>query len=393
MISVSQLAKQIIPEVIQWRRDFHQNPELGYEEFRTAELIAFNLEKWGYQVHKNIATIGIVAILNNQKSGESVCFRIDMDALPVDEDTNLLFASKIKGKMHACGHDMHLAIGLSLAKIISDNQNEFIGSISFIFQPGEELLSGAQSMIKDGVMDLITPKAILGFHIWNQIEIGKIAINPGSIMASIDAFQVEIIGRGGHGSSPHLSIDPIIAASQIVLNCQTIISKDIPAKKKAVLSITSFQSGDTINIIPQNAILKGSIRTYDEMVRKQIKTRFETIVKHTAQGMQCQINLKWLDNAPYLVNDSHLVSNINRIFKKLPYENIPNYQVMGSEDASFFWNRIPGCYSFIGAHQEGTDFNNAHHHPKFEIDEKAIKIGVEVMLSKFCEIQNIIWEY
>jgi amidohydrolase len=393
MITISEFVRDYISYLIESRRFFHQYPELGFEEIKTSSKISGLLKEWDYKVIDSIAKTGIIACINENGSGKPISIRIDMDGLPIEEKTNLDFESKIKGKMHACGHDMHIAIGLGLAKLFSDNLDFFNFPINFIFQPAEELLSGASKMIEENNFDLLKSKAIFGLHVWNQLEVGEIAINDGPIMASIDAFEVEVEGEGGHGSSPELAIDPIITLAEIVLASQTIISRNVSAKDEAVLSITSINAGDTVNVIPQKGKLLGSIRTYDANIRELIKNRFEEIVLNFSNGMNCKAKVKWLQNAPTLVNDKSLTEKIRSSINKLPYKNVENFKLMGSEDASYFWEKTPGLYMFIGAHIEGENLKYSHHHSKFMVDEKALEIGLITMLSSILTFEDMDWEY
>jgi amidohydrolase len=393
MITISEFVRDYTSYLIESRRFFHQYPELGFEEIKTSSKISGLLNDWDYKVIDSIAKTGIIASINENGSGKPISIRIDMDALPIEEKTNLEFKSKIKGKMHACGHDMHIAIGLGLAKLFSRNLDIFKFPINFIFQPAEELLSGASKMIEENTFDFNNSKAIFGLHVWNQLEVGEIAINDGPIMASIDAFEVEVEGEGGHGSSPELAIDPIIALAEIVLASQTIISRNVSAKDEAVLSITSINAGDTVNVIPQKGKLLGSIRTYDANIRELIKKRFEEIVLNVSNGMNCKAKVQWLQNAPTLVNDKSLTEKIRSSINKLPYKNVENFKLMGSEDASYFWEKTPGLYMFIGAHIEGENLKYSHHHSQFMVDEKALEIGLTTMLSSILTFEDMDWEY
>lgn len=393
MIRISEIIENYKSELVDLRRWFHQHPELGFEEIETSKKIISLLKEWGYDITDLIAKTGVVAKIHEQGSGIPIAVRIDMDGLPVTEETDLEFKSKNLGKMHACGHDMHLAIGLIIAKLFSEIDYFKNIPVTFIFQPAEELLSGAQKMVDAEVMKLINAEAIFGLHVWNQLEVGKIALNSGAIMASIDAFEVKIFGKGGHGASPENAIDPIIALAQIVLASQSIISRNISAKDEAVLSITSIQSGNTVNVIPEKGKLLGSIRTYQLDVRNLIKKRFEEIVINIAASLNCEAEVKWLQSAPALTNNQKLILKIQTSLDKLPYKNVEDFKIMGSEDASIFWEEIPGAYVFVGAQAQNQNKEFAHHHPKFLLDEKALEVGLITLLSSISTYEDIDWAY
>ena len=393
MIRISEIIENYKSELVDLRRWFHQHPELGFEEIETSKKIISLLKEWGYDITDSIAKTGVVAKIHEHDSGIPIAVRIDMDGLPVTEETDLEFKSKYLGKMHACGHDMHLAIGLIIAKLFSEIDDFKNIPVTFIFQPAEELLSGAQKMVDAEVMKLINAEAIFGLHVWNQLDVGKIALNSGAIMASIDAFEVEIFGKGGHGASPENAIDPIIALAQIVLASQSIISRNISAKDEAVLSITSILSGNTVNVIPEKGKLLGSIRTYQLDVRNLIKNRFEEIVINIAASLNCDAKVKWLQSAPALTNNEKIISKIQPSLDKLPYKNVEDFKIMGSEDASIFWEEMPGAYVFVGAQSQSQNKEFAHHHPKFLLDEKALEVGLITLLSSISTYEDIDWVY
>lgn len=259
--------------LIQKRRQFHQNPELGFQEFETAKVIKSELESFGYEVISNIAGTGVVGLLKGDHDSPVIMLRFDMDALPIQEENHVIYKSFNAGVMHACGHDAHMAIGLGLAKEIQTVRNELNATIKLVFQPAEEGLGGAKRMIAEGALLDPVPDFCLGMHVWNEKPIGWVAITPAAFMAGADTFKIEIVGKGGHGALPQDTNDPIIAAAQIVQMVQTIISRNLAPLESGVISVCSFNSGSAFNIIPQTAELKGTIRYFEEESRKLIHSR------------------------------------------------------------------------------------------------------------------------
>ena len=257
------------------RREFHQHPELGFEEFRTSEIISRELRKLGMDnIETGVAKTGVVALLKGNSPGPVVLLRFDMDALPVVEETGAEYASQNPGVMHACGHDGHFAVGLTVAKILASHRNELAGTVKFVFQPAEEGLGGADVMVKEGVLENPRPDYSMAIHVWNEKEVGWFGITPGPVMAAAETFRVILKGKGGHGAAPHQTVDPIFAASQIVTALQSIVSRNVPPLKTAVVSVTSIQGGTAFNVIPPEVEMLGTIRTFDTGVRKIVLERF-----------------------------------------------------------------------------------------------------------------------
>lgn len=364
------------------RRDFHQYPELGFQEFRTSKIVAETLSSLGYQVTTGLAKTGVVGLLPGKLGSPIILLRFDMDALPVLEKNETEYLSKNPGVMHACGHDAHMAIGLTVAKILAEKKDQLNATIKLVFQPAEEGLGGAEAMIQAGVLKNPKPDYCIGAHVWNEKPLSWVGLTAGPIMAGADTFQIKITGKGGHGGHPHETIDPIPAAAQLILATQTIPSRNLSPLDNAVISFCSMNGGTTFNVIPDEVTLSGTIRTYLPSVRATVIKRMEEIIQHTAQAFQCQANFILDSVTPAVINDKNVVN----IIKPPITENIPNIKIdtelksMVSEDFAFFLNEIPGCFIFVGSAKADKSLNFGHHHPKFDIDEGVLPIAVAVFL-------------
>lgn len=363
------------------RRDFHMYPELGFQEFRTAEIVARNLKEMGYEAHTGIAKTGVVALLEGEKPGPILMLRFDMDALPILEQTSADYASQNPGVMHACGHDGHTAVGLTVARILKEHQSKIRGTVKLVFQPAEEGLGGALAMVKDGVLQNPKPDMALAMHVWNEKPVGWIGITSGPVMAASEVFTVRINGKGGHGAVPHLTIDPVLAAAQVVNALQGIVSRNVAPLQSAVISVTMVHGGDAFNVIPSTVELKGTIRTFDSEVREQVLMRITQVIDHVASAMGCEAEIELESITPTVKNDEKLTKKVQGVaLDALPGIQIEdNYRTMGSEDMAFFMQDIPGCFIFVGSANDQQQLNYAHHHPCFDIDETALKYGVALI--------------
>ncbi len=364
------------------RRDFHQYPELGFQEFRTSEIVAGELTSFGLEVSRNIGKTGVIGLLKGKNPGKTILLRFDMDALPIQEENSTDYVSKNSGVMHACGHDGHTAIGLTVAKIISQYRDQIYGTVKFIFQPAEEGLGGAQATIDDGVLLNPRPDFCLGLHLWNEKPIGWIGTNSGPMMAGADVFEIIIKGKGGHGGLPNLAIDPIVAAAQIVTTSQTIVSRNISPFASGVTSFCSINGGSTFNVIPAEVRLTGTIRTFDREVRTTIVRRLEEIAVNVGIAMGCSVDFSINDITPAVINDPIIANHVINIVHDL-YPNFTtddSFQTMGSEDYSLFLQEIPGCFFFVGSANNDKNLVFGHHHPKFDFDEEVLPISVSLML-------------
>jgi amidohydrolase len=364
------------------RRDFHAHPELGFQEVRTSGIVARELNALGLEVCSGVGGTGVVALLEGSKPGPVLLIRADMDALPILEETGTPYASQNPGVMHACGHDGHTAVLLTVAKMLHAHRTELSGTVKFMFQPAEEGMGGAEKMIADGVLENPKVDVALGLHVWNEKPVGWIGISSGPAMAGAEIFKIKVFGKGGHGAVPHLAVDPILAAAQIITAVQGIVARNVAPLQTAVVSICTIHAGETFNVIPSAVEMTGTIRTFEPAVRALVLERFEKTVHSVAEGMGCkaEINLQML--TPATINHTESAARVqavaNRLFPQSEVDSA-NYTTMGSEDFAFILEKVPGCFFFIGSanHEKGLDAS--HHHPKFDIDETALPRGAALM--------------
>jgi amidohydrolase len=303
-----------------------------------------------------------------------VLVRFDMDALPILEETDVSYASVNNGVMHACGHDGHVAIGLTLAKILNNRRQELNGTVKFVFQPAEEGLGGAKQMVENGVLEDPKPDACFALHLWNEQSVGWLGISEGPVMSASDEFRIRVIGKGGHAAAPHISIDPVLASAQVINTLQSIVARNVPPLDSAVVTVTSIHGGEAFNVIPPEVNLKGTIRTFEPAVRNQILIRFRELVTGVAKSMGCQVEIDVQKITPSIVNDHDLtlkaVDIANHILPKSQIDT--SYRTMGSEDMAYMMEEIPGCYFFVGSSNIEKGLDAAHHHPKFDFDESVL---------------------
>jgi amidohydrolase len=381
-------AKSLFTYTQTLRRDFHLHPELGFHEIRTGGIVSKELEALGLEVTKGVGKTGVVGLLEGAKPGPTLLLRFDMDALPIYEDTGAEYASQNQGVMHACGHDGHTAIGLTVAKILNAHKNEVAGTIKFCFQPSEEgsngeEIGGAEMMMKDGVLENPKVDMTLSLHLWNEKPLGWVHVAKGPVMAGAEEFKIKIIGKGGHGAIPEAAVDPIVCAAQIVSAAQTIVSRNVAPTDTAVVSFTIFNGGTAFNVIPQEVTLEGTIRTFDPQVRIKVVKRFEEIVKGVASAMGCQVEMKVKQLTPALINAEYVAAKVQetarRVLPQANHDNAP-YLTMGAEDMAYIQAKVDGCYFFIGSNNKEKHLDYGHHHPKFDFDEQAL-INASALMS------------
>lgn len=374
-------AQQLFSYTQELRRDFHRFPELGFQEFRTAGIVARELNKLGLEVSTGIGKTGVVALVEGEKPGPVVLLRFDMDALPILEETGASYASQTPGVMHACGHDGHTAIGLTVARMLQSHREELAGTVKLVFQPAEEGLGGAESMMADGVLQNPRPDYTLSLHLWNEAPFGRISVTPGPAMAAADVFRILVSGKGGHGAAPHLAVDPLLASAHIVTTLQSIVARNISPLKSAVVSVTTIHGGEAFNVIPPQIKMEGTIRTFEPEVRTRLLERFHELIQGVAGGMGCQAEAEILHITPAVINDPHITGQVQQVARELlpDCELATDYRTMGSEDMAFMMQEIPGCYFFIGSANAERELNYPHHHPKFDVDERALVHGSALM--------------
>jgi amidohydrolase len=387
MKNIYQRASELFDYSRDLRRDFHRHPELGFREFRTAGIVAKELQNLGLEVTSGVAETGVIAIIEGNFPGPTVLVRFDMDALPVVEDTGVEYASENSGVMHACGHDGHVAVGLTVARLLNQTRDRLHGRVKLMFQPAEEGLGGAEGMIAAGVLENPHVDHTLALHIWNERPIGSIAVVPGPLMAGGEIFSVKITGRGGHGALPHQTIDPVMAASQVIVSLQSIVSRNVPPLQSAVISVTQVNAGDAFNVIPQSASIRGTIRTFDSEVRELVLRRFREVVEGVAQAFDCSVEIDLKRLTPPVVNDQDLALRLaNRVRLDLPDAVLDTqFRTMVSEDMAFVMEKVPGCYLLVGGANPALKLDYPHHHPKFNFDEQALIWAAALMTSAVYE--------
>jgi len=369
------------------RRDFHKHPEIGFKEIRTANIVAKELTNLGMEVKTGVGQTGVVALLEGKMPGPVVLVRFDMDALPIQEETGAEYASLNNGVMHACGHDGHIAIGLTVARILYNHRNEFNGTVKLVFQPAEEGLGGAERMIADGILENPHPDVALGLHVWNEKPVGWIGIVSGPVMAAADIFTVRIIGKGGHGAVPNFCNDPVLAASQVVNNLQVIVSRNVSPLKTAVVTVASIHGGEAFNVIPSEVEMKGTIRSFEPEVRDLVIRRFQQIVENVSHALECESVIEIKSITPAVVNNPEITTRVQQVAGgMLPNDQLDiNTVTMGSEDMAFVLQQIPGCYFFIGSANIEKNLVASHHHPKFDFDESILPKAAGLMAASAIE--------
>jgi amidohydrolase len=378
LMDIKNRVHELEPELIALRRDFHRHPEIGFEEYRTQEKIIEYLEKQGLEVEKMGGT-GVVALLRGTHPGKTVLLRSDIDALPVKEETGLPFASEEEGKMHACGHDGHMAMLLVASKILMEMRDGIKGNIKFVFQPNEED-AGAYKMIDGGVMENPRVDFVFGMHLWSQIPSGSVDIVTGPQMAASHYFFLRIKGKGGHAGFAHESVDPIYAATNIVQSIQGIQTRELNALNPVVIMFTEFHAGCNMTIVPEKVEIKGSIRFLQED-GQEIFDRFKRVIKHTCEAHRVEYELKFKLGNNLLSNDARITEYVRKTAAETLGDRskvTANIRTMAGEDFSDYLHNAPGAFAFVGINNPEVDSDYPHHHPKFTIDEGVLSTGVEL---------------
>jgi len=376
-MKIRKLVEKYEDQIITWRREFHENPELSGEEIRTSERVCEELKKINIEV-KRIGKTGILGILEGNKPGKTVALRADMDALPVQEANNIPYKSKSKGIMHACGHDGHTAMLLGAAKLLSQMRDKIKGRVKFIFQPAEENTQGASMMIKGGAIEGVD--AILGIHLWADLAVGKVSVEAGPRMAASDRFKITIRGKGGHGAMPHQGVDVIVAASAVVMNLQSIVSREIGPLEPAVVTIGKFHGGERFNIMSEEVLMEGTTRCFNLQVRDKFPIMIERIIKETAKAYRAKGELEFILGPPPVINNFQISQIASQaVTKNFGEESVVKFEkVTAGEDFAFFAQEVPSVFAFVGARNEKKGANYPHHHRKFNIDEDALVIGTSL---------------
>ncbi len=382
MALMLEIPQRIIDDAIALRRDLHAHPELGFQETRTAAIVAGRLRELGYDVHEGIATTGVVGVMTGVRPGKTIMLRADMDALPLAEESGAPYASTVAGKMHACGHDGHVAILLTAAALIAQRRGELAGTIVLCFQPAEEGQGGARAMVAEGMLERFGVERAYGLHLFSQLATGTLGFREGPFYASSDSIEITIEGFGGHGAAPHLSIDPILVAAEFIASIQKVVSRFIDPLEPAVVTIGSIHSGTTHNVIPSSVKLLGTVRAFDANVRERMAERIERILRGVCEGSGASYEFEYLWRYPVTTNDAGQTAYA----RQLAAQTVGNESVvlserhMGAEDFSFYAQRVPACFFILGSGStENTRY--PHHHGKFDLDEAALANGVRMMLA------------
>jgi amidohydrolase len=367
---------EIAGQIVEWRRDFHRHPEVAFQEKRTSSVIRKYLESLNIPVTLSAET-GLRGVLRGKEGGKTVALRADIDALPLKEEGIKEYTSQNPEAAHCCGHDGHMAILMGAVKLLSERRGEFKGTVVFLFQPSEERIpGGAKRMIEEGALDGVD--AIFGLHLWIPLPTGAVGVVKGPMMAQPDAFTLVVRGKGGHGSMPHQTVDPILVASQIVLNVQSIVSRNIDPLKPVVVSFGTVEGGTIYNIIPSEVKLTGTVRSFEPEIKDVAKKRIGEIAEGTAKAMGGSVEFSYEEGFPPVINDEAMADfTLETARRTLGEESVlPIDPVMGGEDFAYYLQKVPGAFFFLGA-GDGMEF--PHHHPGFDIDERALPVGTLLM--------------
>ncbi|MCS6812525.1 MAG: M20 family metallopeptidase [Cyanobacteria bacterium] len=371
------------PQLVTWRRHLHQFPELGFREQMTAEYITRQLEAWGLDYKAGIAQTGIVATIAGTQPGKVLAIRADMDALPIHEENEVPYRSQHEGKMHACGHDGHVAIALGTAYYLARHRQDFRGTVKIIFQPAEEGPGGAKPMIEAGVLRNPDVDAIIGLHLWNVLPLGTVGVRAGALMAAVELFRCTIQGKGGHGAMPHQTVDSIVVAAQIVNALQTIVARNVDPIDAAVVTVGELHAGTAENVIADSAFMRGTVRYFNPALQGFFHQRIEQVIRGICDSHGATYHLDYWGLYPPVINDAGmaaLVRSVAETVVETPAGIVPECQTMGGEDMSFFLQEVPGCYFFLGSANPNKNLAYPHHHPRFDFDETALGMGVEIFV-------------
>lgn len=384
---IYEMIEQNYDEMVDIRRFLHQYPEVSFHEYKTAEYIANYYEKLQIPYKTNIGGNGVIATLKGKKPGKTIALRADFDALPIDDQKEVAYKSKIKGAMHACGHDGHTATLLVLAKVMKQFQDELHGTIVFLHQHAEEIPpGGAISILESGVLDEVD--AIFGNHLWVPTPLGEVTTKPGPFMAGVASFTITVKGKGGHGGYPHETKDAIVIASEITTQIQNIISRKISPFATSVITIGKFEAGTSFNVIADEAKLTGTVRYFDHKVDKQIKDKMEQVIKGICIANDATYEFVYEDGYPPVVNheeETDIVFQAAENITEVQSATISEAQMAG-EDFAHYLEKIPGAFFFTGANKEGHDY--PHHHPMFDFNEKAMPIAAKMLIGAYMEYQS-----
>lgn len=370
------------PQLVRWRRYLHQRPELGFQEFLTSEFVAQKLQSWGIDFETGVAQTGIAAVIEGKQPGPVLAIRADMDGLPIQEENAVSYKSLHDGRMHACGHDGHTAIALGTAYYLSQHR-DFPGTVKFIFQPAEEGPGGAKPAIEGGVLKNPDVEAIVGLHLWNNLPLGTVGVRSGALMAAVELFRARIRGKGGHGAMPHQTVDAVVVGAQVVNALQAIVARNVNPLDSAVVTVGEFHAGSAQNVIANRAELSGTVRYFKPEYDRFFARRLEETFAGICQSYGASYELDYWKLYPATINDPAMADLVRSVAERVvetPAGVVPDCQTMGGEDMSFFLQEVPGCYFFLGSANGRKQLDYPHHHPRFDFDETALAMGVELFV-------------
>ncbi|MBI2920808.1 MAG: amidohydrolase [Planctomycetes bacterium] len=378
---VSSDVSRIAKDLTAWRRDFHAHPEMAFRETRTAGAVARRLRALGYEVREGVAKTGVVAVLRGNGK-KTVGLRADMDALPIEELERKPYKSTNRGVMHACGHDGHTAMMLGVAEVLAGRRKRLAGNVKLIFQPAEESPGGALPMIKAGALRNPAVDEIFGLHLWADFPVGRLGVRPGPLLAAADKFEIVVTGKGGHGAAPHQTRDPIVAAAAAVGALQALSSRLVDPLKPIVCSVGRIHGGDAFNVIPDRVEFAGTIRTFDPKLRRRLPAMVREIVGNAVRAYGADFDLKYTMYYPATINDRAMTDVVRGVAAGLVGAGRVDTEVqtLGGEDMSYFLNEVPGCFFFLGCRNEKRGIVAPHHSNRFDIDEAALPLGVEMLV-------------
>ena len=375
-------AQGLTDHLVATRRDLHAHPELGNQERRTAELIVAALAPLGFEIQQGVGGTGVVAVLRGAQPGPTLALRADMDALPLNEEADRPYRSTVPGVMHACGHDGHITMALGAARVLHELRQHLAGNVKFLFQPAEETYGGASEMIAEGCLTQAPAvDAIFGLHLEPFGSVGELRVRDGAIMASADVVRVTVQGRGGHASEPHTCIDPVPVAAQIITNLQTMVTRGCDVHNPVVVTITYLQAGSAFNIIPDEAVLAGTVRTVDPVLRAEMPARIEHVARHTAAAFGASAEVAYINGSGVVVNHPGFTDFVRQVIGESRGNGAVielEHPMMGAEDFGLYLEHVPGTFAFLGArpvHQQPSPL----HHAQFDFDEQALPVGVEIL--------------
>ncbi len=375
---------ELVPDMVAMRRDLHEHPELAFEEVRTSGIVAQRLQTLGLEVQAGVAKTGVVGLLRGGASrpgAKTIAIRADMDALPIYELNEIEYRSTIDGKMHACGHDGHTSILLAVADILTKRRQELPGNVKFVFQPAEEVIGGAEPMVKEGAMEGVD--GVIGLHLISDYPQGRVGVRAGTVFASADKVVLRVQGKGGHAAMPETAVDPIVISAHIITALQTLISRETSPFSPAVITIGKISAGTAFNIIPETVEMQGTMRAFTHEHREKLVRRIGEVASGIALAMGGTCAVEVFDGCPPCINDPAMTE----VVRKAAIEAVGEKDVdeseevmtTGSDDMAYFLNAVPGCYFIVGAHNEEKGAKYPHHHPRFNIDEDALAVGAEVL--------------